>query len=175
MNNFIIWECVCGCWWNFFGDELALCLRLLMSQNTDIFALGTNSYTSCPHEIQSVTFSIGKSPPIFCLHGLMLIVRYSVHHVKYKVVVTFHIQISKALVFQLTPHSSVSSDLAFLSVEPLQDKAGQIYSLFRLWLLSLPLPQLLPVCQKIVENCHPLIVISCYVRRDMFECLHLFN
>lgn len=156
----------------------SLCLRMPISHSVEIFVQGTNSHTSCPHATSSLT-SEGKNPPVFCLSGLIIIVRYSVHHVKYKIIVTFHIQIFNALLFQLTLHPCASSDLVFLSLEPLQDSAGQINSSRgsgpSILFLPIPLPKLFSVWQRIVENGPLLTLTSHYLHYDTFICYNPFK
>ena len=42
-------------------------------------------------------------------------------------------------------------------------------------LLPVALPKLLSVCQKIAENCQPLMVTSYYLQNDVFICFNPFE
>lgn len=146
-----------GCRWNFVVMSWSFSWELLQAENALIWA---SAPTPAVHRRfrQSLT-SKRRNPLIFSLSGLMLIVGYSAHHVKYKIIVTFHIQI---LMVQLTLHSCFSSDLVsrilLLSrIHPGRSTPSQVLAPSIL-LLPGPLPKLLSVCQKIVENCQPRMV-----------------
>lgn len=108
---------------------------------------------SCP--MQSRQFiSEEKNTPIFCLSGRMFIVRYSVHHVKYKSIVIFHIYTYLVLLFynSLHPCSSVWHYwiLSLFRIQQERLTPSQALAPSILFLL-IPLPKVLFVCQEIAE------------------------
>lgn len=131
----------------FFGGELVLTLKDLLYPKTLMSLLWIPTSTpALPMQSSQSPLSEEKSSPIFFPKRLTLIVRYCVHHVKYKISVTLRVNILCSC-FSLTLHSSSSSDLAFLSLGPLQNSSSQINSLPRPQLFSVPLPKLLSVCR----------------------------
>lgn len=105
-------------WWNI----LVLSLRIPISQNTDVFALGTNLYTSCSCAIHKERTLQNLAYMGWCSLLGILSTMWSIR------LLWPYIQKTLMLFFN-SLHSSSSSDLTFLSLEPLLGSAGQINNL----------------------------------------------
>lgn len=155
-------------WWNI----LVLSLRILISTIVMSLLWAPTPITAALVQSSQLLISQEKNPLKFCLHGLMFIVKYSVHHVKYKTTVTLHTENSNAD-FQLTPLPFI------IRPEPLQNSAGQINNLLGpgpLYPASFYTSFQTAFCwPETVENCQPLIVISYYIHHGMFIYLNPFN